>query len=255
MNDIGLVFIPGGGMAGWVWRDLDADLRRRAILIEGRLKSNDRESRLNATLSDCVEHVTGQMQGSGNSEFIVIGHSGGGMLAPLVAKRMRKEVKGIVLVCASIPENHTNTLHGLPFPIKLLNRLAVRMQVSVDSTPARSRERMIRSMFCNTASEEVIDYVLGQTLLSEPLCVINEKVDWTGVPDIPMTYIRLLNDKTGSLTLQDRMAANLAIRDKVDIESDHMVMLSHPVQFNDALRRIVEKQTSASHAKAAAVMV
>jgi pimeloyl-ACP methyl ester carboxylesterase len=255
MSDYGVVFIPGGGMSSWVWKDLDPEMRQRAVLIEGRLANNDRDARLNATLADCVDHIVEQMRRSGHSSHVIVGHSGGGMLLPLVAKRMPGEVKGLVFVSGNIPRNGENALQGLPFPIRLLNRIVVKKQASVDSTPARAQERAIRSMFCNTASADVVDYILRQKLLSEPLCVINEKVDWTGVPDIPMTFIRLLKDKTASLQVQDRMATHLAIRDKVDIESDHMVMLSHPVEFNEALRRIIEKQMSASHANVAGAMV
>ena len=241
MSDLGVVFIPGGGMSAWVWKDLDPEMRQRAVLIEGRLENNDRNARISATLADCVDHVVEQMRRSGHSSFIIVGHSGGGMLLPLVARRMPGKVKGLVFVSANIPRNGQNALQGLPFPIRLLNRIVVKKQASVDSTPARAQERAIRSMFCNTASDDVVDYILRQNLLSEPLCVINEKVDWTGVPDIPMTFVRLLKDKTASLQVQDRMAANLAVRDIVDIDSDHMVMLSHPAEFNAALRTITER--------------
>ena len=93
-------------------------------------------------------------------------------------------------------------------------------------------------MFCNTCREDVIEYVLKQDLLPEPLCVITEKVDWTDMPQIRMIYVRLLKDKTASLALQDRMASNLSITEKYDIESDHLVMLSHAKEFNDVMRRV-----------------
>lgn len=116
--------------------------------------------------------------------------------------------------------------------------MAARAQAKTDSAPVRKHEKMIRTRFCNTASPAVIEYVLQQRLLTEPLCVYDGKVDWTGMPEIPMTYIRLLRDKTASLGMQDRMAGNLNVKDLRDIDSEHMVMLSHPAELNEMLQAI-----------------
>ena len=241
MSDVGFVFLPGGAMSAWVWRDLDADIRSRSVLVEGRITNNTAERRRSATLSDCVDHVQTAVHASGLQAFVIVAHSGAGALAPLMAKRMKEKVRGIIFVSANIPPNGSTVQKMLPLPIRVLNAFAVRMQLRHDSTPARGREKQIRAMFCNTASQEVVDYVSQQSLLSEPLCVLRESVDWSGVPKIPMTYVRLLHDKTASLELQNRMAANLGIHDFYDIDSDHMVMLSHPAEFNAALRSITKR--------------
>ena len=88
-------------------------------------------------------------------------------------------------------------------------------------------EKIIRNNFCNNASESVIQYILKQDLLSEPLCLYKEKVDWTDFPDVKQTYIKLSKDKTISIKKQQEMMNNLSITDSREIESDHMVMLSH----------------------------
>jgi pimeloyl-ACP methyl ester carboxylesterase len=235
MGDIGYVFIPGGGMSGWVWKDLDAGILDRSVLVRGRLSANTLRARMNASLDACVDHVVEEMLRGTCDGNIIVAHSGGGIIAPLVAKRMPASIKGIIFVSANIPRNHTNAIHILPLPLQLLNMFAARNRLKADSTPARAHEKIIRRAFCNTSTEEVIGYVLRQELLTEPLCVFFEKVDWTGMPAMPMAFIRLLADRTTSVQLQDRMAANLGIQEKYDIESDHMVMLSHPARFNEAL--------------------
>jgi pimeloyl-ACP methyl ester carboxylesterase len=241
MKDIGYVFIPGGGMSSWVWRDLDQELSSRAVLVEGRLTNNILQERMHATLSTCVDHIEEGMRQAGYPEYVIIAHSGGGILAPLVAKRFPGKVKGIIFVSASIPRNHTNALDVMPLPMKILNKLAAKSQLRRDTTPARTHEKMIKKVFCNTASPEVVEYVLQQQLITEPLCAFFERVDWDGVPKIPMAYMRLLDDKTASLSMQDRMAANMDIRVKHDMPSDHMVMLSHPDQFNQAVHTLIGK--------------
>ena len=238
MNDLGWVFIPGGGMSDWIWRDLDSEIRERAVLVPRRLKHNTAANRVRARLSDCVDFIEELITRAGFSQVVLVAHSGGGLLAPLAAKRKAFKVERLIFVSANIPAHNTNSLQDLPLSIRLLNGLAARMQLKRDATPLRRYEKLVRKKFCNAAPEEAIEYVLGRDLLSEPLCVYDEKLDWSGLPRIPMTFIRLLNDKTASLSLQDRMAANLDIKDKYDIDADHMVMLSRPREFNAALREL-----------------
>jgi pimeloyl-ACP methyl ester carboxylesterase len=235
MNSLGYVFIPGGAMSSWVWKDLDHRFQTNAVLIRGRLKENNYQNRIHASPADCVDHIEERIIQAGYKRVIIVAHSGGGLLAPLVAKRTKVKVEKIVFVSANIPKHGTSTLQNLPILVRLINKIAAKKQMKTDFTPACKMEKVIRKIFCNTASEEVIEYVLRQQLITEPLCVFYEKADWNAVPRIPMTFIRLLNDKMASLKLQDRMAANLDISEKYDIDSDHMVMLSHPKQFNEVL--------------------
>ena len=225
-------------MSTWVWRDVSSEYRANAIFIDRRLKVNDYQHRLNAQLSDCVDYIAEQMDGSSSEHFVIVAHSGGGILAPLVVKRFPQRCAAIMFVCANIPKSGNNSMSELPGLIRLINRLAVKRQLRVNSFPAKRMEKNIRKMFCNTCREDVIEYVLKQDLLPEPFCVITEKVDWADMPQIRMVYVRLLKDKTASLDLQDRMASNLSITEKYDIDSDHMVMLSHAKEFNDVMRRV-----------------
>jgi pimeloyl-ACP methyl ester carboxylesterase len=240
MNSCGYVFIAGGGMSAWVWRDLEEPIRSRAVLVQGRLKSNDVRSRRRASLKDCVDHIMEQIEPSAPGSFIIVAHPGTGILAPLVAKRMPDKTKGIIFICANIPPHGASALSVLPLPLRVLNLLAVRAQLSRDLTPMRGHEKIIRRTFCNTAAEAVIEYVLEQDMQTEPLCAFQEKVDWNGVPKVRMAYVRLLEDRTASLGFQNRMAANLGITEFHDIASDHMVMLSHPELLNSAIHRLTE---------------
>ncbi|MBN2533670.1 MAG: hypothetical protein JXB88_12300 [Spirochaetales bacterium] len=101
-------------------------------------------------------------------------------------------------------------------------------------------EKLNRKIFCNTASEETIQYILKQELLSEPLCLAFEKYNWDNFPTIiPQTYIVLIEDKTISVKKQRNMMKNLGIKNMIEIKSDHMVMLSHPEELSNELNKIM----------------
>ncbi len=244
MSNLGFVFIPGGLMSTWVWKFVDQKYLANAVLIPRRIKENNFHNRLHATLEDCVDFITELINDSKSARVVVIAHSGGGMIAPLVAKKLPEKVKQIIFVSANIPENHTTALDFLPAPIRVLNRVAIKHQIKSDCVPAIKQEKAIRNIFCNTASPEVIDYVLQQNLYPEPICTITDKVNWDGVPGIPMAYIRLTKDKTGSIELQNRMADHLAIQTRYNIDSDHLVMLSHPKEFNMALDQLIQMENA-----------
>ena len=108
-----------------------------------------------------------------------------------------------------------------------------------NSTPMKKMGVIVRRNFCNTCPEDAICFMLEQELLTEPLCLIHEKINWAGFPPLPTTFIRLLQDRTISLDGQARMAGNLTITDIRSIDSDHMVMLSRPQALADILHDIL----------------
>jgi len=165
MNDDGFVFMPGGGMSAWVWRDLDPEIRARSVLVSGRIRNNTYAERTSATLGSCADYVKEQIVHSGFTRVTLVAHSGAGILAPLIAKRADARVGRIVFISANIPRHGTSALQAMSVPIRTLNRMAARAQMKTDSTPARKYERMIRTRFCNTSFPAVVDYVLQQQLL------------------------------------------------------------------------------------------
>lgn len=100
---------------------------------------------------------------------------------------------------------------------------------------------MVQERFCNDSSEAVIQNVLSQEMRSEPLCALTEKMVWRNFPKVPQTYLLLLNDGTLTVERQKALASNLHIDDFVEIANDHLVMLSHPQKFAQALNTISQR--------------
>jgi hypothetical protein len=73
------------------------------------------------------------------------------------------------------------------------------------------------------------------------MCAVTEKMSWSDFPQMNQTYLLLLKDKTLSLDRQRFMASNLAINEFDEIDSDHMVMLSHPQEFAKAINSISKR--------------
>ncbi len=239
MNKKCFVLLHGGGMSLWVWKDLIPLLKLPSITFNYRLPDNSKEIRRKATIKDCVNHVINTINKNNIEKVILVGHSGAGIIAANLAKAIPDKIHQVIYVCASIPKNNQSALGSLPFILKAINWIAINSQVKIESTPAKKMEKIIRSRFCNTCSEEIIQYVLNQKILSEPLCLAFEKNNWDNFPVINQTYILLTKDKTATVLLQKKMIENLVIQKNVEIDSDHMVMLSHPQELAEILNNTI----------------
>lgn len=235
----GLVFLAGGGMSSWVWADITGKTGLPSIAPKYRLPENTEHVRKTAMISDCSAHIIRLIEESGFEKVILVAHSGAGVIAANVAKIIPERIIHIVYIAAGIPENGKSAIGSLPLPLRLLNKIAISSQVKRDFTPAKKSEKTIRKMFCNTCSEESIKYVLKQNLLSEPLCLAFEKNNWDGFPGVEQTYIILTKDKTISVGGQKKMMRHLSISNFIEIDSCHMVMLSHAEELARAINDII----------------
>jgi pimeloyl-ACP methyl ester carboxylesterase len=224
-------------MGAWIWQRLTPLLGRGVIAIDERIAPAD-GAPARATLSDCAAHVARAIDGAGARDAILVAHSGAGVIAPYVQKHTRA-VRHIVFISANIPPEGGSALSGLPFAIRLMNAVAIRMNRK--PIAARSHEKMMREHFLNASPEDVVELMLSQDIRPEPPCGAFERVRREGMPKVPGTFIKCLRDGTLSQEGLDRMIANYGGMETMEIDADHMVMLSRPRELADALNGIAER--------------
>jgi pimeloyl-ACP methyl ester carboxylesterase len=175
---------------------------------------------------------------SGHSSFVIVGHSGAGFLAGMLAARLGDKACHVVYFAANIPLEGTTTLDGLPEPARKANRESVEKMVLANTIPYKLMEPLVRNFLCNDCGEETIKFVLGQNFQPEPLCAVNEKMSWKNYPQVAQSYILTTLDKTLSVEKQLEMAGNIGIKDVIRLEAGHMAMLSRPQESADILNSI-----------------
>ena len=239
MNKTGILLLPGGGMSSWIWKKLVPLLENNVVCPDYRIGENSLESRMNSSIQDCLEYLLSLS--AAFESVIVVAHSGSGLIAASLARKNPKKIAGVIYISSNIPKNHTSAIESLPYFVRQMNVFAIKSQVKKESLPLSGKASMVRKIFCNTCDDATIEFVLRQRLLSEPLCMAFEKVNWDNFPQLSQKYIILTNDKTHSVKHQKQMMENLQITDSVFVDSDHMVMLSHPEQL---AKIIIEFQNS-----------
>lgn len=238
----GIIFISGGQLTDWIWSNFIPLVKNsECITINRRIKNNTLESRKLSSLEDCTNYIIEQIIDHNFEKIIIVGHSIGGLLAALVAQQLKSKIEHVIYIASNLPKNNTNAVDSFPFLQKLMIKSFVKSQIKKDRVHIGSDAKYFVRHFCNSSDSQVIEYVNSHHLIAEPDCIFKEKVNWDNNSDIPQTYIRLLKDKTISNSIQSKMAKNLNISNIIDIESDHLVMLSNTGLLYDKIKKIINE--------------
>ncbi len=237
----GFVLIPGAGMSDWIWVRLLPQLTKKAVTLPKRIEVNTWENRLNCSFEEILEYSDKLIRQTGLEEVILVGHSGAGLIAGELAKRNRK-VKQVVFLAANLPGNGETALASFSEEIRQRNIEGVKKQAETDRIPMKLLEGTFRNYFCNTTSEEDIEYLLRQEFQPEPVCVLTHKADWIEFPPIGLTYILCTEDRTLTREQQEAFAGKLAITDLRYVKSDHMCMISQADELAAILNEIADRE-------------
>jgi hypothetical protein len=104
-------------------------------------------------------------------------------------------------------------------------------------------EATIRRMFCNDMTEEQTRLVLSKTG-TEAAGIFGETISRVGMPpDLPKSWVRLIQDQ--ALTLEDQDTGIAALRespggdvDVIELDAGHDAMISAPDRLAEVLERL-----------------
>jgi pimeloyl-ACP methyl ester carboxylesterase len=240
-KDVGFVLIHGGGFGPWVWGRVTPLLNLPALAVH-RADPIDLELSVRSiSLADCAEFVQAEIEAAGFQEVILVAHSIGGVIAPEVATRLPERIKHMVFIAANIPPEGKRPLDVLPFKDRWINRVAIILQAWGLSMSDKQIEHAVRNVLCHDVDEAGIQLVLERGVTPEPPALAFTRIYRANTPDLPRTYIKLLQDRTLALETQDQMAENLGQANVVTIDTGHTAMLSRPQALADILNQIAEQ--------------
>lgn len=219
---IGLGFVHGAGLGGWIWADLAAALDVPHVSTDLPAREGEPAERMNLRLDDYADTVLAQLDGLQAERVVLVAHSLGGVVGLQVAHRLGDRLAGFVGVSAAIPKDGGSLVSALPMP----KRLVVGALMRVLGTKAP--ESAIRRGLCNDLSSEQADEVVRR-FAPESRAVYFSRTD-AAVPEVPRLYVRLTDDKEFDGRMQDTMAANLRA-DVRELDSGHLPMLSKPKEL------------------------
>lgn len=213
---IGLVFLPGAGLGGWIWEGLVPTLDLPYLFAEYP-RDGDR------TLEDYAAHVREQIAAFDVDRVVLVAHSLGGVVGLKVSELLSARLAGFVGVSAAIPAAGGSFVSALPFAKRAL--VSVLMRVVGTKPP----ESAIRQGMCGDLSVAQADEVVRR-FTPESRAVYIERTD-APIPAAPRMYVRLTGDKEFAPPMQAGFAHNLGADEVRELATGHLPMLSAPEEL------------------------
>ncbi len=229
---LGIVFIHGAGLGGWIWRDVLPLMQEPAMAIDLPKRKSTFEARKSLTLNDYTTHVVQEIESFKVEKIVIVAHSLGGVVALKVAEALGDRVVGFVGVGATIPANGGSFLSALP-PLK-----SVVMSMIIKIFGTKPPASAIMQGLCNDLSPEQQQEVVKRFVPESSHIYIDQTN--ASIPKIKSLYIKLTQDKELSVNLQSKMIANLNAPEIVTMDTGHLPMLKDSAKLAEILNRFVK---------------
>jgi pimeloyl-ACP methyl ester carboxylesterase len=228
-HEIGLVFVHGAGLGGWIWQGIAPQLDFPCLFTDFPGRKGTQNVIEGLRLGEYVGHLRAQVDEFQSDRLAIVAHSLGGVVALKLAEGLSARLAGFIGISAAIPTGGGSFVSSLPLAKRALT--TVLMRVAGTKPP----ESAIRNGLCSDLSEREADEVVRR-FVPESRAVYFERTG-ASVPDVPRMYVVLTEDREFGVPLQRAMAGNLGSGDVVELASGHLPMLSKP----DELARVVSQ--------------
>jgi pimeloyl-ACP methyl ester carboxylesterase len=208
------------------------------------------EAMFDLRVDDWARAVLDLLDAHDVAQWVLVGHSLGGLTIAEVARRAPERVAHLVFVSAAVPPEGGTVLDTLPAELAEIARDAIGRAVQERSigpgTGGPLPDDMVRQMFCNDLDDAQTQFVLDG-FGNEVVGVIGEPVSRAGLPaELPKTYVRLLRDQSLPPDLQDELIANLRASpggtvEIVELDAGHLAMVSRPERLAGVLDGIAAR--------------
>jgi len=172
-----------------------------------------------------------------DDEVVVVGHSMGGLVIPLVARR--RPVRRLIFLCAAIPEpgrSHVEVKRDEP--AEAPNASAATLWNGPGDRHMASPD-VAREMFYNGCPPAVQEWAIQRLRpqCRRPLVEVSPLVEW---PEVPVSLINALDDRCIPPAVAEHNAWRLFRRRPELIPGGHLPFLSHPALVADVLLDLAE---------------
>jgi pimeloyl-ACP methyl ester carboxylesterase len=236
-----VVLVHGGWQGGWAWHQVapllwSAGHEVFTPTLRG-MEEGDVD-RAGLTLGDLAGGLIQEIEDRDLDDFVLVGHSGGGPVAQLVADRFGQRVRRIVFMSAWVLRDGESILDvHTPAEAAALRATAAR---SLDHTITMDIERWASSFMQDATPGQLA--ATTNRLVPTPLGWFDEPIKLTRFFDLPLpaSYVFLRDDQSTPTGRYRAMAARLDHPLIVECNGSHEAMLTQPKAVANALRAAIE---------------
>lgn len=234
-----IVLVHGGWQGGWAWDDVAAALEEKGheTFHPTMLGHEKDDNRAGVTLSKMADDLIARIKDQDWTEFAIVGHSGGGPLAQLVADAMPDAVKNITFVDAWVL--HDGECINDVLPAELVGGLTAMASASPDNTVPMTRE-LLDNAFMQDADAESLDR-FAQRLISSPMGWLDQPIRLNSfwAKKHPSAYVFLKEDMAMPSEVYRNMASRLENPKTAESPGSHQAMMTRPRELADAIDSVL----------------
>lgn len=223
--------LHGGGHGSWVWEDTVRALEARgaavlALDVPGCGVKRDRET-LELGVEAVAEELLADIAASGLTDVVLVGHSQGGTMLPVMVQRQPELFRRLVYLSCCAPLPGQNILEMMGDGVQGANP----DEVGWPLDPAvHGREVQRPIMFCNDMDEDRTRAFMARLDQDSWPMAVTYAVHWSydHLGDTPSSYIVCERDGILPPAWQARFAERLHVDRIVRIDAGHQAMNTQP---------------------------
>jgi pimeloyl-ACP methyl ester carboxylesterase len=231
----GLVLIHGSELGSWLWDRLVPQAASPTLAVDLPGRGAHPADRRSVRPGDAVTSVVHDVnQWAEADRVVLVAHSFSGVLAPAIARALGSRVVAVVLVGASVPEPGRSWVDLLPRPQRLFLRVLYRLRPDGVLSP----EGENRKALCNDLDESTTRWFLDRRVSEAPGLLLDPVPTADFPAGLPVHYVRMLDDRTTTDPVRDRMISRVPGVVVHDLSGGHLPMLGQPQALADLLDQV-----------------
>lgn len=224
------VLVHGAWHDGGAWAPVVRHLESKGHkAFAPTIAGNGRDADRNVGLAEAQQSIIDYIAGQAIDDFVLLGHSYGGMIIAKVAEAMPDKVRRLVFWNAFVPEDGKSLLDDVPpHYVELFDQLAA---ASADNTVMLPYP-IWRDAFINDADAELAQSAY-ETLAPHPYRTNSDKAElktFAGL-EIPKSYLNATEDialPPGEWGWHPRMSSRLGLYRLVQMPGSHEIIFTNP---------------------------
>lgn len=234
------VFLHGGGQGSWVWDRVIALLEQAgheclALDVPGCGQKRNRDTS-GISVPDLIDELLGDIERAGFEDAIMVGHSQGGNVMPMLAEKRPDLFRHLVYLSCSLPLPGQTVMEMIGTSLHGQNPNEVGWPVNPKEGSDAERWHL---MFCADMDEELLAEFRSKSGGQQWPPSSYAWRDWE-YPQAaaPSTYILCERDRALPAEWQERFAARLHCDETIRMDCDHQGMLTRPGELAEVLAGI-----------------
>lgn len=223
------ILLAGAGLRASIWDRLRPRLQGSCWPLEVEASGEARGSLL--YLQEYVSQFAGMITKIPEQEWIVVGHSSGGLLGTQLLGHpdVKGRVRGFVAIASILPLAGQSFVRALPWPMRWI------MPILLQTLGTKPPDAVILNDLCRDLAPADKENIL-QNFQREPRCLYTDACHSWQVPEHRL-YIRLRDDRAVSPRQQAIMQQRLEPCMSEELPTGHLPMLQNPEALAELLNR------------------